>query len=80
MITPPSNERVIIHKVDMPKISRNAIRAAITNEDIPATNVALSVAKGINIAMKNNTNRGATTKFTTFCITSNRLPGMYDRE
>lgn len=74
MIVPPRRDKGVIHKEEIPKISKKAIKIAITNALTPAHTVLLSVAKGTNRAIMNKTKSGATTKFTTRWITSNRLP------
>jgi hypothetical protein len=64
--TPPINENVITHKDDIPNNSKKAIRIAISNEIIPEKTVDRSVALGTKNAMKKRTNKGATTRLTTF--------------
>lgn len=68
------SENVVTHSDEMPNIPQKAIEMAVNNENKPAHIVDLSVAFGTNKAIKNKTNRGATTRLTTFWITSNRFP------
>ena len=74
MITPAISDNGITQIAVMLNMPKKAIRIATKREKKPPIMVPLFVEQEMNNAMKNSTNKGATTKFETLITTSKRFP------